>query len=175
LKLRLKTQSRFLPVWSLNFRQRSTPSAQLWHQTSESHKRVIEREAGAPAIGENDHFVVEGERTRISWTYPHVFLGRIRMSDENVRPFHLATVLRSTPYRLARTPCSPGSLLERLGLSSQSRAVDVPALGLVLVPLAFSWTGRETALVRQRTRALQRAHGSAEPVDGCRAIISYAS
>jgi len=29
--------------------------------------------------------------------------GPIRMSDENLRAFHLAIVLRSTPYRLART------------------------------------------------------------------------
>ena len=62
------------------------------------------------------------------------------------------------------SPRSPGSLLERLGWSSQSR--DLPALGLVLVlvPLAFPPDRpRKTALMRQRTHALQRAHGSAEP------------
>src|SRR5208337_3848880 len=31
------------------------------------------------------------------------FFGRIRTPDENLRAFHLAIVLRSTPYRLART------------------------------------------------------------------------
>jgi hypothetical protein len=37
-------------------------AAQLGHQTPESHKGVIEREAGAPAVGENDRFVLEREK-----------------------------------------------------------------------------------------------------------------
>jgi len=59
-------------------------------------KAVVEREAGAPAVGENDRFVVLRENARAG------FFGPIRSSDVDSRAFHLAIVLRLTPYRLAR-------------------------------------------------------------------------
>ena len=50
-------------------------TAELGHQMSESVKAVVEREAGAPAVGENDRFVVLSENARAG------FLGPIRASD----------------------------------------------------------------------------------------------
>src|SRR5271165_7103967 len=132
--------------------------SESWYKTRE---RVIEREAGAPAIGENDHFVVESENgdfsdpsARRTKTYaPSIW----RSSCDR----------RHTAWReRCFSPRSPGSLLERLVWSSQSRAFDLPALGLVLVlvPRAIPPDRpRKTALMRQRTHALQRAHRSAEP------------
>src|SRR5271167_4182952 len=84
------------------------------------------------------------------------FFGPIRTSDENLRAFHLAIVLRSTPYRLARTVF----FSSLAWIASRTLGVVV----IVLVPLAFPPDRpRKTALMRQRTHAFQRAHGSAEP------------
>ena len=107
----------------------------MGHQTFESHLAVIEREAGAPAVGENDRFVLEREKLERG------FFGPIRSSDVNSRAFHLAIVLRLTPCRLARTMFVLLARLDRssncLGSSSHRGAFVFAPLGLVFAPLAF--------------------------------------
>jgi hypothetical protein len=51
-------------------------TAQLRHQTFESIMRVVEREAGAPPVGENDRFVFIGEKTCAGSLRPHSLVGR---------------------------------------------------------------------------------------------------
>ena len=62
--------------------------------------------------------------------------------------------------------------------AAQSRAFDLPALGLVLVlvPLAFPLTGlaKPPSCAKGRTRS-KELMGPLSPQDGARATISYAS
>jgi hypothetical protein len=149
-------------------------AAQLWHQTSEPHKRVIEREAGAPAIGENDHFVFESERTGIFRTRLQVGRKRTRL------PFSHRLAIDAIPRgengvflparldrfsnawggrrRAVRSTCQ---LLASFSFSSHSR---FPRTGLAKRPSCNKGRARSKELMGPLSRQ-----------DSPRAIISYAS
>ena len=88
------------------------------------------------------------------------FFGPIRTSDENLRAFHLAIVLRSTPYRLARTVFFSSLAWiasQRLGWSLQSRAFVGNCLAIQPFFLVLDFAGCSTASLAGPVRNGPRA------------------